>query len=183
MATQASAADLIAALGRVDGKAEIVDGEIVVMSPAGYMHNRSAGNIYLSLRQSERETRRGRALSDNAGFVVDLPHRKSFSPDAAFYIGSPPGPGFLQAAPIFAVEVRSPDDYGPSAEKAMVAKRADYFAAGTAVVWDVDVLREAWIAVYRAAAPDRPTVYRRGEVAEAEPALPGWTFPVVDLFD
>lgn len=183
MATQASAAELIAALGRVDGKGEIVDGEIVVMSPAGYAHNRAAGNIYLSLRQYEREALRGLALSDNAGFVVDLPHRKSFSPDAAFYVGAAPGPGYLQGAPLFAVEVRSPEDYGPEAEKAMVAKRADYFAAGTAVVWDVDVLREAWIAVYRAAAPDRPTLYHRGETAEAEPALPAWTFPVVDLFD
>jgi len=27
-----------------------------------------------------------------------------------------------------------------------------------------------------------PTVYSRGQVAEAEPALPGWTFPVEDLF-
>ena len=183
MATQASAAELIAALGRVDGKAEVVDGEILLISPAGYAHNRAAGTIYVSLRQYERESRRGRALSDNAGFVVDLPHRKAFSPDAAFYVGSPPGPGFLQGAPTLAVEVRSPDDYGPVAEKAMVAKRADYFAAGTAVVWDVDVLRDAWIAVYRAAAPDRPTIYRRGEHAEAEPGLPGWSFPVDELFE
>jgi hypothetical protein len=45
MATQASRAELIAALGRVDSKAEVVDGEVVVMSPAGYAHNRAAGNI------------------------------------------------------------------------------------------------------------------------------------------
>jgi Uma2 family endonuclease len=65
----------------------------------------------------------------------------------------------------------------------MAAKRADYFAAGTRVVWDVDVLREGLIHVYRAAAPDAPAVYRRGELAEAAPALPGWTFPVDDLFE
>ena len=28
-----------------------------------------------------------------------------------------------------------------------------------------------------------PTVYRRGDLAEAEPALPGWTFPVDEIFD
>jgi len=27
-----------------------------------------------------------------------------------------------------------------------------------------------------------PTVYRRGQIAEAEPAVPGWTMPVDDLF-
>jgi hypothetical protein len=39
-----------------------------------------------------------------------------------------------------AVEVRSEGDYGPAAEREMAAKRRDYFAAGTQVVWDVDVL-------------------------------------------
>jgi Uma2 family endonuclease len=65
----------------------------------------------------------------------------------------------------------------------MAAKRADYFAAGTQVVWDVDVLREELIRAYRATAPDTPTVYRRGERAEAGTALPGWSFPVDDLFE
>ena len=41
----------------------------------------------------------------------------------------------------------------------MAQKRADYFAAGTQVVWDVDVLREGLIRAYRATAPDAPTVY------------------------
>lgn len=114
---------------------------------------------------------------------MDLPHRKSFSPDASFHVGPPPGPGFLQGAPIFAADVRSEDDYGPAAERDMAAKRADYFAAGTRVVWDVDVLREGFIRVYRAKAPDVSTVFRRAELAEAEPALPGWMFPVDALFE
>jgi Uma2 family endonuclease len=78
--------------------------------------------------------------------------------------------------------VRSEGDYGPKAERAMAEKRADYFAAGTLVVWDVDLLGEAVVRVYRKDAPERPTIYRRGEVAEAEPALPGWRMPVDDLF-
>lgn len=114
---------------------------------------------------------------------MDLPHRSSFSPDASFHVGPPPGPKFLEGAPIFAVEVRSEDDYGPAAESALAAKRSDYFAAGTQVVWDVDVLREGVIRAYRATAPDAPTVYGRGDQAEALPALLGWTFPVGDVFE
>jgi Uma2 family endonuclease len=64
----------------------------------------------------------------------------------------------------------------------MAAKHHDYFAAGTQVVWDVDVLRSQVVRVYRATDPDSPKVYRRGELAEAEPAVPGWTMPVEDLF-
>ena len=183
MATQSTAAELVAALYHTEGKAEIVGGEIVLMSPAGGLHNRAAGTIYLSLREYERRTKKGWAYADNAGFIVDLPHRKSFSPDAAFYAGPPPGPNFLQGAPTFAAEVRSSEEYGPVAEKAMAAKRAEYFAAGTQAVWDVDILRDGLIHVYRASAPDEARIYRRGEVAEAEPALPGWTFPVDELFE
>jgi dienelactone hydrolase len=51
-------------------------------------------------------------------------------------------------------------------------------AAGTLVAWDVDLLSDAPIKVYRTANPDRPTVYCRGDAAEAEPALPGWRMPV-----
>lgn len=64
----------------------------------------------------------------------------------------------------------------------MVAKRADYFAAGTLVVWDVDVLKEELVRVYRASNPEQPQIYRRGDVAEAEPAVPSWSMLVDDLF-
>ncbi len=89
---------------------------------------------------------------------------------------------FFEGAPVFAAEVRSEDDYGPAAERAMAAKRADYFAAGTLVVWDVDLLCEDVVRVYRSSDPENPTLYRRGDLAEAEPAVPGWQMPVDDLF-
>jgi Uma2 family endonuclease len=79
------------------------------------------------------------------------------------------------------VEVRSEGDYGPAAERAMAQKRADYFAAGTVVVWDVDLLSEDVIKSYRADEA-APIVFRRGESATAEPAVPGWSMPVDDLF-
>ena len=45
MATHASTAELVAALHRIDGKAEIVAGEIVLMSPTGDLPNRAAAAI------------------------------------------------------------------------------------------------------------------------------------------
>jgi len=89
---------------------------------------------------------------------------------------------FYDGAPVLAVEVRSESDYGPPAERAMARKRADYFAAGSVVVWDVDLLSDDVVRVYRASDPQRATTYHRGEVAEAEPAVPGWTMAVDDLF-
>ena len=45
---------------------------------------------------------------------------------------------FVEGTPTLAVEVRSEEDYGPTAESEMAEKRADYFEAGTLVVWDVN---------------------------------------------
>jgi Uma2 family endonuclease len=166
----------------VEGKAELVNGEVVSMSPTGGWPGRAGDRIFVSLFDYERRTRSGIAIGDNKGFRVRLPNRESFSPDAAFYVGSDPGMGFYEGAPAFAVEVRSEGDYSPAANREIAAKRADYFAAGTRVVWDVDLLSEDVIRVYRATSPDIATIYRRGDIAEAEPAVPGWTMPVNDLF-
>ena len=169
-------------LYKVQGKAELVNGEIVLMSPTGGVPGRAGGKIYRKLAEHEDLVDGGYAFPDNVGFIVNLPHRESFSPDAAFYTGELRGGAFLNGAPIFAVEVRSDYDYRRRAEREMQVKRADYFACGTLVVWDVDVLRQQVIRGYRASDPDNPTIYRRGDIAEAEPAVPGWRMPVNDLF-
>lgn len=165
-----------------DGKAEIVNGELVLMSPTGGVPARASGRIYRSLDDYERAVVGGYAFPDNAGFIVNLPNRRSFSPDAAFFNGELRGGLFLEGAPGFAVEVRCAEDYGPAAERRMALKRADYFAAGTLVVWVVDVLREKAVRVHRAGDPENPTAYHVGEVADAEPALPGWTMVVDEIF-
>ena len=169
-------------LYRVPEKAEIVNGELVIMTPAGGLHGYAVGRIYASLLAYEQRTKSGYALPDNVGFVVNLPNRRSFSPDVAFWTGGPLTRKFPEGAPVFAAEVRSDEDYGPEAERRLAAKRADYFAAGTVVVWDVDVLEHDVVRVYRSADPSSATSYHRGEHAEAEPALPQWSMPVDDLF-
>jgi Uma2 family endonuclease len=170
-------------LYKVEGKAELVKGEIVKMPPAGDDPNVAGGEIFVSLRDYARRIGRGKAYTDGVGFHVNLPHRESFGPDAAYHIGPRTGMRFLEGAPVFAVEVRSENDYGPVAERAMREKRHDYFACGTLVVWDVDLLSADVVKVYRASEPDNPTIYRRGDTAEAEPAVPGWRIAVDDLFE
>ena len=165
-----------------NGKAELVNGELVLMSAAGGLHGYVAGEIFASLNEYAKRTRLGFALPDNVGFIVNLPRRRSFSPDVAFWNGAPLTRKFPEGAPVFAVEVRSDEDYGPAAERAMAAKRADYFAAGTLVVWDVDGLDTQTVRVYRASDPTTATICERSESADAEPALPGWSMAVDDLF-
>ena len=78
--------------------------------------------------------------------------------------------------------MRSEGDYGAKAEMEIEAKRTDYFAAGTQVVWDVDIQSDEVVRSYRAESPDKPTIFRRGEIADAEPAVPGWRMPVDEMF-
>jgi hypothetical protein len=61
-------------------------------------------------------------------------------------------------------------------------KRADSFTCGGLVVWNVDLQSDEVVNVYHANDPDHPTSYRRGDIAEAEPAVPGWRMPLDDLF-
>lgn len=169
-------------LYQVEGKAELVDGEIVLMSPTGFLPSYAASEIFVSLRAHARQTKSGHAVTDSAGFRVDLPNRGSFSPDAAFYTGKPTGMKFFEGAPVFAVEVRSESDYGPKAEVKMAKKRRDYFAAGTRCVWDVDLQSPDVIKAYHFSDPENPIIFRRGDVADAGEAVPGWSMPVDDLF-
>jgi Uma2 family endonuclease len=62
-----------------------------LMSPTGALSSRPAFEIAVSLRAHARRTDVGRTFPDNTGFVVDLPNRKSFSPDAAYYLGPDSG--------------------------------------------------------------------------------------------
>jgi Uma2 family endonuclease len=176
--TQATIEDLY----HVDGKAELINGEIVQMPPTGFLPGRTSGAIYRSLSEYEHRSKSGFAIPDNVGFHVDLPNRESFSPDAAWFTGQPTGMRFLEGAPVFAVEVRSDEDYGPRAERRLADKRRDYFAAGTRCVWDVDLLSPDVIKAYHADNPESPVRFRRGDMVNAGDAVPGWSMPVDDLF-
>jgi Uma2 family endonuclease len=182
-ATQAAAT--LDDLARHEGKAELIAGRIVPLMPTGRRPNRVASRIVRSLDDHAEATGRGEAYTGTIAFAVPrlASGRQSFSPDASFFLGPfPKDPmRFLEGPPTFAVEVRSEGDYGPAAEAELAAKRVDYFEAGTAVVWDVDPLAER-VLKYTSDAPDRPVAFGRGQMADAEPALPGWRLAVDRMF-
>jgi Uma2 family endonuclease len=172
-------------LYRTEGKAELIGGRIVQYMATGRRPNRVAFRIARSLDDYAAARGVGEAYTDSMGFTVpELPSgRESFSPDASYYSGVFPSNEmkFIAGPPTFAVEVRSENAYKRSAEIDIDAKRADYFAAGTLVVWEVDPIAET-IACYRADAPTIPVTFRRGQTADAEPAVPGWRVSVDEIF-
>lgn len=173
-------------LYRVTDKAELINGRIVYLMPHGRRPALIAKQILLSLDPYVASLGLGEVHMDNLGYAIRPPlpsGRQSFSPDTSYYVGPfPPNTmRFIEGAPTFAVEVRSENDYGPAADLEIAAKRSDYFQAGTIVVWDVDSKAEM-VASYRASDPTNGITFRRGDIADAEPAVPGWRMPVDAIF-
>ncbi len=172
-------------LYRTPGKAELIAGRIVQYVPTGIRPSEIVGNIYVSLRKHCQKTKKGKAFTDNLGYVVPelSSGRESFSPDVSYYERPLPENlmRFVEGPPTLAVEVRSENDYGQVAEEALAAKRQDYFEAGTQVIWDIDPLAEK-ITVYCQGPPIQLLVFHRGESAHAEPAVPNWQISLDEVF-
>jgi Uma2 family endonuclease len=186
MSTSPPATATLDDLYAVDGKAELIGGRIVQFVPSGHTPSRAAFESAVRLRDYSRASEHGIAYADGVGYALKRPlssGRQSFCPDASFYIGSPPKNRmrFIEGVPALAVEVRSEADYGEVAEERLAAKRADYFEAGTQVVWDVDPLARS-VAVYRSTAQGQPNVFATGQTADAEPALSGFKLPMDEIF-
>jgi Uma2 family endonuclease len=176
---EATFEDLLAYAGR----AELIDGEIVPMSPTGHRPVSAAAQITSSLVLWARAHGGGYAYGDGGSFLIHTPRQQVLCPDAAWWVGTPDEhASVIRGAPVFMVEVRSTSDYGPLAERALQRKRDLWFSAGVQVLWDVDVLRLQSIRVYRADALESPVTVHRGQIADAERALSGWRFAVDDLF-
>jgi Uma2 family endonuclease len=170
-------------LRHAPGQAELIGGRIIRFLPSGRWPSRIAGRIARRLDDHAQAIGVGEVFTATLAFTVpELPSgRESFSPDVSYFNGPLPANkmSFIKGPPTFAVEVRSENDYGDAAEADMVAKRDDYFQAGTQVVWDVDPLGET-IRCYRAGVP--VTEFHRGDMADAEPAVPGWRMSVDEVF-
>ena len=169
-------------LMRYDGKAELIGGRIVTIMSPGHRPLLTAFEIAKALEAGMI----GRGIAYGEGMIFSVPvlasGRESFVPDAAFVAGPPPADpdDCYPGPPAFAVEVRSKNGYGPAAETLAALKRADYFEAGTLVVWDVNPRQRA-IHCYSAADPLTPKVFGPGDEADAEPAVPGWRVMVDDI--
>jgi Uma2 family endonuclease len=170
-------------LMKVEGKAELIGGRIVLLGMDDRLSNRTAGRILRSLDDFAGKLYYGEAFGGGIVYAVEPPltsNRQSFRPDASFFSSrrSSNSMGPIFGAPDFAVEVREQHECTWEAEVAMAEKRTDYFDAGALAVWDVDPIAKT-IALYT---PTSETTFRPGDLAHAEPVLPGWMLDVTALF-
>ena len=172
-------------LFRVKGKAELVADRVVCFPLMGSWPGQVKMKIMCSLDDHAATLPGTEAFGGSLVYAVPrmASGRQSFCPDASFHTGPFPTNkmSWIEGPPTFAVEIKVLEDYESDTEPERAVKRADYFEAGTLIVWDVDPLAET-VTLFRAAAPLTPVVFRRGDIADAEPAVPGWRVAVDDLF-
>ncbi|HEX8392206.1 MAG TPA: Uma2 family endonuclease [Longimicrobium sp.] len=73
-------------LWNVEGRAELIDGRIVEMSPTGKRPGWAASVIHRALEQVEVRGR-GMVVSQGVGFVLRTPRTQMLSPDVAWWTG------------------------------------------------------------------------------------------------
>lgn len=115
---------------------EIIEGELIQMTPADWYHNRVASNIEMVFRRFCSERRGLNFGGDNDGFLLKRNPDTLFSPDASLFKRRPRSKDrpWMEFAPEIVVEVLSPSNHPAE----LVYKRHTFFEAGTEQFWLVD---------------------------------------------
>ena len=167
------------ALPRDGGKYELLGGELIV-SPTGFQHGYTSSRLMAALVDFSLKHRLGLAVDSSTGFR--LPNGDCLSPDASFvskeHLRQQTGDTtkFFQGAPDLAVEVISPREN----RRRLRQKLAEYFANGTRLAWLVNP-KERTVLVYDS--PEHFETMREAEHLNGGTLLPGFTFPIRELFD
>ena len=158
---------------------ELVDGDLVRMTPAGAEHGVVAARVAHVL-QEYADTQGGVCCGGETGFILRRTPDVVRAPDAAFVSrervpknGIPKS--FWPFAPDLAVEVPSPNDRFSEVH----LKIAEYFAAGTRLVWIVEPATRR-VHVYRS--PHEVQVLERDGELTGGDVLPGFRCAVKRLF-
>lgn len=155
-------------------------GEIVIMTPAGFVSSAQSGEVFAQLRNWNKKAKLGRVADSSAGYV--LADGATLSPDASWVsltqlegIPAASRRKFLQLCPEFVVEVMSPSDTLAGSQ----AKMEQWLANGVQLGF---LLTDE---------PETAYLYRPGQRVEVvqgfdrelsgEPLLPGFRLDLREL--
>ena len=161
------------------GRCELVRGELIMMTPAGFEHGCIAAAFCARLSVLVRQKRLGHVSGAETGFQIARNPDTVRAPDVGFVraqrVPSPPPRGFFQGPPDLAVEVLSPDDRA----SAVLAKVNDWLAAGYLAVWVVDPVKRT-VSVYGKQG-QMVTLSANDELSGGD-VLPGFRLSIAEIF-
>ena len=164
-----------------DGRYELVDGEVVELSPARRRHGRTAINIGTAFTIHSRQRGVGYAEVE-VGYIVRQGPDTVRGPDVSFVLNDSDeyDDGFVPGAPDIAVEVVSPSNTAAEMER----KTGEYLAAGSQRVWLVYPATPSASRRVVIHHPDGTAItYTGNDVITDEELLPGFSLPLSEIFE
>jgi len=162
------------------GRCELIRGELIMMSPAGFNHGWIAIRIGSRIANFVEAHGLGMPIGAETGFLISRNPDTVRAPDAGFVraerLGPKPIQGFFPGSPDLAVEVLSPDDRRAE----VLAKVQMWLDAGCQAVWIVDPLKRT-VAVHRSGVAT--THLGENDTLTESDLLPGFMLRVAEIFE
>ena len=159
---------------------ELVRGRLVVREPPGTWHGAISAKLTYLLAGFVQHQGLGLVFGQDTGFKIGSDPDTVRAPDVAFVarerVAVIRERGYAELAPDLLAEILSPDDRPAE----VLAKVADWLAAGTTIVWVLDPERRE-ARVYRQ--DGSLSVFGSDGSLDGEDVLPGFTCPLKDVLD
>ncbi len=161
------------------GRCELVHGELIPMTPAGFEHGRIAAEISWILKEYVKRRPLGTVTGAETGFLIARDPDTVRAPDAAFIraerVPLAPVRGYFPEAPDLAVEVLSPGERASE----VAAKVQNWLEAGCRMVWVVDP-ETTTVTVYRGR--DQIAILGVSDTLVGGDVLPDFSVRVEEIF-
>jgi Uma2 family endonuclease len=174
--TKLTTAEELIRLPSGEARYELIDGELITMSPSGAEHGDVAAEIGARLREYVRTHRLGKTYAAETGLVISRDPDTVRAPDASFVRADRVVNvrTYFPGAPDLAVEVLSPNDRASEVE----AKVRQWLESGTRMVMVVDPETRT-ATVHTATATSRLSI---GDALDGGDVVPGWRLPLAEIF-
>jgi len=173
-------ADELLARQPANKRSELIAGRLVVREPAGLHHGSVAAQLLIAVGSHVAREQLGRVVTAETGFRLRRNPDTVRAPDVAVIRAdrwpSAQVDGFGELAPDLVAEVLSPADRAAEVR----AKVADWLAAGTQLVWNIDPVRRV---AHAFRADGSVTTVAATEQLDGEDVLPGFAIRLSVLFD
>lgn len=178
-----TANDLWHMQSKPDHRYELIEGELIKMSPTGEEHGDIVSELNMLVRMFVKAHDLGRVTAAETGYVLwRNPDGKDtvLAPDVGFIakhrMSPTPNRRFVEGAPDLAIEVLSPSDK----PKTMEMKARLYLKYGARLVWNFN-LKTKTVTQHRPGL-DTPAVFGVGDVLDGGDVLPGFTLALNEIF-
>lgn len=131
---------------RSAGRCELIEGDLRMMSPAGWFHGAVAAQLHTIVASYIRENDLGLVFAAETGFLISRDPDTVRAPDLAFVHkdrvpAELPQEAYWPGAPDLAAEILSPND----SPREVAEKVQSWLDAGCQLVWVIDPVQRAVI--------------------------------------